>query len=281
MTSAERAGSSILAAAIPAAVLICFFVLPFSIMVAVSFFERVQGAFFEPAFVLSNYERFLSPFFGSVLATSLLLAAGASVVSVAVAYPFAWMLVQFRRRGQTLILVFVLAVLSLSEVIIGFAWSSLLSRTAGIGNLLAFAGLVDAPRSYTPGLAALMLGLCYLGLPYAVLVIYPALSRLDPAIPEAARMLGASPLRAFLGTVVPLSRNTISGALILVFVFSLGAYLLPQLLGRPQHWTLSVHITDQAIFQSNLPFAAAMAVLFLMISLLLVGVSMLLGRQRS
>ena len=261
--------------------LICFFVLPFSIMVAVSFFERVQGAFFEPAFVLSNYERFLSPFFGSVLATSLLLAAGASVVSVAVAYPFAWMLVQFRRRGQTLILVFVLAVLSLSEVIIGFAWSSLLSRTAGIGNLLAFAGLVDAPRSYTPGLAALMLGLCYLGLPYAVLVIYPALSRLDPAIPEAARMLGASPLRAFLGTVVPLSRNTISGALILVFVFSLGAYLLPQLLGRPQHWTLSVHITDQAIFQSNLPFAAAMAVLFLMISLLLVGVSMLLGRQRS
>ncbi len=270
-----------LTAAIPTAVLVCFFVVPFSIMVAVSFFERVQGAFFEPAFVFANYQRFLSPFFGSVLVTSLLLAAGASIASVTIAYPFAWMLVQLRRRSQTVILVFVLAILSLSEVIIGFAWSALLSRTAGIGNILAYVGILEAPRAFTPGLAALMLGLSYLGLPYAVLVIYPALSRLDPAIPEAARMLGASPLRAFLGTVVPLTRNTISGALILVFVFSLGAYLLPQLLGRPQHWTLSVHITDQAIFQSNLPFAAAMAVLFLLIALLLVGVSMLLGRERT
>ena len=276
----SHSGGISLVAVFPAAMLACFFVVPFSIMVAVSFFERIQGAFFEPAFVLDNYLRFLSPFFGSVLLTSLLLAAAASAISVSVAFPFSWALVQFRRRGQTLILVFVLAVLSLSEVIIGFAWSTLLSRTAGIGNILAMIGLLDGSRSYTPSLMALLLGLCYLGLPYAILVIYPALSRLDPAIPEAARMLGASPLRAFASTVIPLARRTISGAFILVFVFSLGAYLLPQLLGRPRHWTLSVHITDQAIFQSNLPFAAAMAVLFLLIALLLVGLSMMIGNER-
>jgi putative spermidine/putrescine transport system permease protein len=176
--------------------------------------------------------------------------------------------------------VFILSVLSLSEVIIGFAWSTLLSQTAGIGNLFAWLGFIDEPRAYTPSLTALLLGLVYLGFPYAVLVVYPAISRLDPEIPEAARMLGASPIRSFFTIIIPIMRRTILGAFILVFVFTLGAYLLPQVLGRPQHWTLSVHITDQAIFQSNVPFAAAMAVVLLLVSLALVGMSLTLGNDK-
>jgi putative spermidine/putrescine transport system permease protein len=112
-------------------------------------------------------------------------------------------------------------------------------------------------------------------------VLYPALSRLDPELPEASRMLGASPLRTFFTVVVPVLRNSIMGALIMVFVFNLGAYLLPQVLGRPAHWTLSVHITDQAIFQSNAPFAAAMAIFLMLVSLALVGLTLLLGRERT
>ena len=93
-------------------------------------------------------------------------------------------------------------------------------------------------------------------------------------------MLGASPLCAFFTVIVPIMRQTLAGAFILVFVFTLGAYLLPQVLGRPNHWTLSVHITDQAIFQSNLPFGAAMAIFLLLVSLVLVGLATLLGAER-
>src|SRR3546814_14491348 len=75
-------------------------------------------------------------------------------------------------------------------------------------------------------------------------------------------------------------RNTIVATLIMVFVFALGAYLLPQILGRPQHWTLSVLITDQAVYQSNMPFAAAMAVFLVLISLALVGLTLLVGGRR-
>ena len=66
----------------------------------------------------------------------------------------------------------------------------------------------------------------------------------------------------------------------MVFIFALGSYLLPQLLGRPQHWTLSVLITDQAIYQSNMPFAAAMAVFLVLVSLALVGLAFYAGRQK-
>jgi putative spermidine/putrescine transport system permease protein len=264
----------------PAVMLVVFFIVPFGIMVAVSFFHRVEGAFYEPAFELANYARFISPFFGRALAFSVWISALAAAIVVAVAFPFTYCLTRMRRSAQVRFLVFILAVLSLSEVIIGFSWSTLLSRTAGVSNLLAFVGLLEQPAAWTPSFGALLVGLCYLGFPYAVLVLYPALSRLDPELPEASRMLGASPLRTFFSVVVPVLRRSIISALILVFVFNLGAFLLPQVLGRPEHWTLSVLITDQAIFQSNIPFAAAMAIFLMLVCLALVALTLAFGQQR-
>lgn len=264
----------------PGTMLAVFFIVPFSIMLAVSFFHRVETAFYEPAFELANYARFLTPFFTKALGFSLWLCGLAAVIVVTVAFPFTYLLTRMRRSSQVRFLVFILAVLSLSEVIIGFTWSMLLSRTAGVSNILVFLGLFDQPQAWTPAFAALLVGLCYLGFPYTVLVLYPALSRLDPELPEASRMLGASPLRTFFTVVVPVLRNSILGAVIMVFVFNLGAYVLPQILGRPEHWTLSVLITDQAIFQSNMPFAAAMAIFLMLVSLLLVALTLLLGQGR-
>ena len=180
--------------------------------------------------------------------------------------------------GLTLWLVFLLSVLSLSEVIIAFSWSLLLSRTAGVSNVLVWLGLLDEPAAWSPGFAAVLLGFCYLTLPYTVLMLYPPVSRLEVELTEAARTLGASPLRAFLTVVVPVLRPAILAALVLVFVFTLGVYLIPQILGRPEHWTLSVLITDQAIYQSNLPFAAALAVFLLLASLALIGLALVFGR---
>jgi putative spermidine/putrescine transport system permease protein len=264
----------------PALMLVVFFVVPFGIMFAVSFFHRVEGGFYEPAFEVDNYARFVSPFFGRTLGFSLFIAGLSGIVAVLIAFPFTYLLTRLRRKAQIPWLVFILAVLSLSEVIIGFTWSSLLSRTAGLSNVLVWLGFMDGPQAWAPGFTALLLGLCYLGFPYTVLVLYPPLSRLDPELAEASRMLGASPLRTFFLVVVPVLRNAILSALVMVFVFNLGSYLLPQVLGRPEHWTLSVLITDQAVFQSNIPFAAAMAIFLMLVSLALVASTLLLGQER-
>jgi len=265
--------------AFPAAMLLLFFAVPFGLMIAVSFFQRIEGGFYEPAFVWSNYARFLSLFFGRVLSFSMMLAAGVAVLAVALAFPFTFLLTRLRRRTQVLWLVFLLSVLSLSEVIIGFSWATLFSANAGISNLLVAVGLMEMRTSLSPSLGAVLTGIVYQAFPYTVLVLYPALSRLDPTLTEAARTLGASPLNSFFTVVVPALRNTIVATLIMVFVFALGSYLLPQLLGRPQHWTLSVLITDQALFQANMPFAAAMAVFLVLVSLSLVGLSLLVGKK--
>ncbi|MGA8260413.1 MAG: ABC transporter permease [Arenicellales bacterium] len=266
--------------AYPGLMLLVFFVVPFSIMVAVSFFHRVQSAFYRPGFELANYARFFSPLFVDHLVFSLYLAVLVAIVSVSIGFPFTYLLTRLTRRAQTFWLVFLLSVLSLSEVIIAFSWSLLLSRTAGVSNVLVWLGIMDHPESWSPGFVAVMFGFCYLTLPYTVLMLYPSVSRLDRELTEAARSLGASPVRAFFTVVVPVLRTAIVGALILVFVFSLGVYLIPQILGRPEHWTLSVLITDQAIYQSNVPFAAALAVFLLLTSLALIGLTFFVGRRR-
>jgi len=257
-----------------------FFIVPFAIMVAMSFFHRDEAVFYRPAFELANYLRLATSFFTRSFLFSIWLSGLAAIIVVTVAFPFTYFMTRSRRRTQVYYLVFILAVLSLSEVIIGFSWSTLLSSTAGVSNILSLLGLMEAPRAWSPSFWALLIGLCYLGFPYTVLILYPALSRLDPELPEASRMLGASPMRTFFTVVIPVMKASILSAVIMLFVFNLGAYVLPLYLGRPEHWTLSVLITDQAIYQSNMPFAAAMAIVLMMLSLFLVGLTLMLGQSR-
>lgn len=266
-------------AAWPTLVLGVFFLVPLGIMVAVSFFHRVPGGFYEPGFELANYARFFTPLFVDHLVFSLYVAVLVAIICVCAGFPFCLFLSRLTHRAQVLWLVFLLSVLSLSEVIIAMSWSILLSRTAGLSNLLVALGLMDSPTAWSPGFPAVLMGLCYLAFPYVVLTLYPSVSRLDPELTEAARTLGASPLRTFFTVVVPVLRNAIVAGVLMVFVFTLGAYLIPQILGRPQHWTLTVLITDQAIYQSNLPFAAALAVFLLAASLVLIGITLSMGRR--
>lgn len=267
--------------AYPALMLAVFFIIPFGIMVAVSFFHREPGGFYLPGFEFTNYQNLYTALFRRTLLFSLFIAGLSAAVCVSIGFPFTYFITRMRRRAQVVWLVFLMSVLSLSEVIVGFAWSLLLSRTAGLSNLLVWFGLMEKPVAWYPGFTALLLGICYLAFPYTVLVLYPPLSRLDPALPEAAQTLGASPIRTFFSVVVGSLRNAIVASFVMVFVFSLGVYLLPQILGRPKQWTLSVLITDQAIYQTNMPMAASMAIFFMLVSLLLVMLTMVIGKGKN
>ncbi len=264
----------------PALMLAIFFIIPFGIMLTVSFFHREPGGFYIPGFELTNYRNLYTALFGRTLLFSLFIAGLSAAVCVSIGFPFTYIISRMRRRAQVLWLVFLMSVLSLSEVIVGFAWSLLLSRTAGLSNLLVWLRLMEKPVSWYPGFTALLFGICYLAFPYTVLVLYPPLSRLDPALPEAAQTLGASPIKTFFTVVVGSLRNAIVASFVMVFVFTLGVYLLPQILGRPRQWTLSVLITDQAIYQTNMPMAASMAIFFMFVSLLLVLLTTVIGKAK-
>jgi putative spermidine/putrescine transport system permease protein len=249
-----------------------FFLAPFAIMLATSFYHRIEGAFYEPAFEFASWQRLLQGVFleRTLFSIGICLLAGA--VCIVIAFPFTYFLTRMRRRSHVALLVLIMSALVLSEVIVGFAWSVLLGRAAGISNILVWLGVMSEPAAYQPSFLAVLLGLSYIAFPYCVLALYPQLSRLDPELTEAAQTMGASPWRTFWTVVVPIGRPIILAGFLLAFVFTLGSYLIPAFLGRPEHWTLSVFISDQATFNANVPFAAAMALFLTVLSLGVVGI---------
>ena len=256
-----------------------FFVIPFVLIVAVSVAHQYPEGYYVPAFELTHFRRFLKSIFINTALFSVGVAALVASICLVLGFPFTYFITRLPRRAQVLWLVYILAQLSLSEVLIAFSWQVLLSKTAGVANILVWLGLLEKSVSFYPSFGAVLLALTYLVLPFSVLILYPALSRLEPEVTEAARTLGASPVRTFFTVVVPIMRPPIVATGITMFVFTLGAVLVPQVLGRPKHWTLSVLITDQAVFQSNMPFAAALAIFLLTLSMALVGLTIWINRR--
>ena len=262
--------------AFPVGMLAIFFLAPFLMMVAASFYRRISGGFYEPGFELASYTRLFSGLFVERALFSIWISLLAAAACVTLAFPLTYFMTQMRRRPQVVLLVLVMSALSLSEVIVGFSWSVVLGRAAGISNILVWLGAMEEAQPYQPGFIAVLLGLSYIAFPYCILTLYPQLSRLDREVSEAAQTLGASPWRTFWTVVVPIMRPTIMAAFLLVFVFTLGSYLIAAILGRPEHWTLSVFISDQASFNANVPFASAMAMFLTVLSLGLVGIVLLI-----
>ena len=263
-----------------AAVLGIFFAVPFGIMVMISFFHNIPSGLYEPGFELTHYKRFFSPLFTTLLWVSVKFAGLAAIGALLISFPFTFFLTRYQRRIQVPVLVFVVCVLSLSEVIVAYSWSVMLSKPAGISNLFVWLGFMDKAMSWSRGYWSVLLALTYFNLPIAVLIQYPNCSRLDREITEAAQTLGASPVRTFLTVVIPILQPTIMTAFIILFVFSMGAFVTPIWLGQPEHWMYAVLIGDEALRRANQPFAAALAMFYLVVTLILVGITVRLGRQR-
>ena len=178
--------------------------------------------------------RFFSPLFTTHLLVSVQFSVLASILSVAAAVPFTYFISRFRRRPQVIALVFLLCVLTLSEVIVAYSLSVVMSRSSGLPSFVEWLGLIDKARSWYPGYLANLFGLSFFNIPFAVLILFPSCTRLDRELTEAAQTMGASPLRSFTTIVLPLLDRTIMAALVLLFVFTMGAFVTPSLARPPR-----------------------------------------------
>lgn len=252
----------------PTLMLGLFFFIPFAIMIVISFAHRTTSTY-EAGFEFTHYARFFSPLFTTHVWVSVQFAALASLLALVVAVPFTFFISRFRRKPQVVSLVFVLCVLTLSEVIVAYSLSVVLGRQSGLPALAQALELVDRAKSWYPSYWANLFGLSYFNVPFAVLILYPACTRLDRELTEAAQTLGASPVRTFFTIVLPLLEKTLLAAFILLFVFTMGAFVTPIWLGRPEDTMMAQLIADQALGRGNIPFAAALAVFFMLVTLAL------------
>ncbi len=125
-------------------------------------------------------------------------------------------------------------------MLVAFSWQVLLARTTGLSNLLVMAGLIDAPFAMAPSSGAMLVALVYMALPFAVLILFPAFSRLDQSLIEASQTMGASPVKAFSSIALPVCSRPIITCGLSIYILTLGSVIVPQLLGNPKDWTIAV-----------------------------------------
>ena len=281
-------------------------VVPFVLVLVISLGEKIEGADWRWGMTLDNYQRFFvgadpeAPTFLYLqrLWFSFYYAIIASVLAVATAFPFTYLMTRRSRRTQTIWLVFLLSSVSLSEVFVVMGWDILLSNRSGLPMVFKETGLTDwlkevgwfqtlrdwglaNPRNvrFKPTELATILTLSYLVWPYAVILLYPALARLDNATLEAARTMGAGPVTVVRTVVIPSVRLPLFGAVLLLFVFLLGAYVAITVFAHPSRHTLAVSVYEAVRGATlNAPFGAAQAVILLVTATLFLGAAWLLSR---
>lgn len=258
---------------ISAVFLVFFFGGPFLLLVAASMGEAVPGGDWRFGFSAGNFLRLIDPYFGRSLVYTLCLALSVACICVLSAVPFTWVLVQCDQRTRTAWMVVLLAGLTLSEVLVAFAWQVLLSSTSGIPKLFHALGWWETAAPMQPGIGAIVVALVYLAFPYAVILLHAPFASIDESLPQASRTLGAGPVRTFFSVVLPLVRSPVIAVFLLVFILSAGSFVTPQVLGLPEHWTLPVLIAEQALYRFNLPFASALAMLLLVASLIILRIA--------
>jgi spermidine/putrescine transport system permease protein len=246
------------------------FLLPMLIMLAISFGQRGTygglkpiadlGAYVTSGAFLANYRTSLEPLYLEIYWRSIWLAVVTTVLCLTVGYPIAYYIaVQAAPRRKNLLLALVVIPFWTSFLIRTYAWMLIL-RTEGLVNtMLRGVGLIEAPLELLYNPFSVMIGLVYGELPFMILPLYASLEKLELPLLEAGADLGANAVQTFWRVTVPLTMPGIVAGVILVFIPSIGQFVVSDLLGGAKSILTGNLIQNQFAIARNKPFGSAVA----------------------
>jgi len=244
------------------------FLAPLGIIVAYSLQTKgVYGGVGEP-WTFENYVRLFDPLYGVILLRSFAMAGAATLGCLVLAFPLALYISRSGTR-KTLLLNLVMLPFWTSFLVRTYAWMFLLRDTGLINSMLLGMGVISEPLPLLYNDGAVVVGLIYGYLPFAVLPLYSNLERLDKGLLEAAADLGAKPWEAMLHVVLPLTAPGMRAAGVLVFIPSLGAYLTPDLLGGGKSMMIGNLVQNQFTSARDWPFGSALSLALMAVVMLL------------
>ncbi|MGH8702003.1 MAG: ABC transporter permease [Burkholderiales bacterium] len=257
--------------ALPALLMVVLFLLvPYLNIVVMSFRTPSPTAIYGPGFTIENYMRVLTDsLYLGLLGDTLRYAAVTTSICLVLGFPVAFHLARTDSRWRGLLYAGVLSPLLTGVVIRCFGWIVLLANNGLINQMLAPFGLGPYRLMYNG--IGVTIALVHVFLPFMILPIMNAVQSIDPRLGEAARTLGASGARSFVRVILPLSMPGIQSGVILVFVLSASAYIIPMLLGGGQVQTLPTVVVQQLMGGLLWPFGATLALVLSLSALMIIG----------
>lgn len=254
----------------PAGLLAALFFGAFVVFAGVGFMHSAAGTpGYEGPLTVANYARFLTSAGGlEVFAITIAFAVSITIASILIGYPAAYLIA---RSSSTLLRNLLLGALVLSfltgSISRAYGWLIILGRRGLINDLLMASGLTERPIALIYNNTGVFIALLHFTLPFFVLTVFGSIRSLSGRVEEAARDLGASAFQTFVRVTFPLTLPAVVSGATLVFAISMSAFAYPLLLGGGRVRLASNYIYEQLYVSFDLPYAAAVATIFLIVSL--------------
>lgn len=270
-------------------------VAPLLVFLAIAFFVPVATvlslAVWSPVdgFSLASLQRILvTPIYSTTLLRTLEISLWTTVLCLLGGFPIALLINRLRGAARTSLYLLVLLPLWTSFLVKSFAWLVLLGKNGAVNALITALTGEPAASSLLFNLNAVLIGMVHGLMPFAVLTILPVLDAIDPRLTPAAASLGARPAEGFIRVLLPLAMPGVAAAGLIVFVTSVGFFIVPALLGGPRQTMVANVIIEMVLDLLNWPLASAAALLmFAVVAGLFAlyihgfGIESLVGRARA
>ena len=248
-----------------------FFALPLLIVVVVSFASRTAYGQVVFNWTLENYIQFLEPLYLKIFAFTLGTAFFTTLLTFAMGYPVAYTIAMvLPKKWQQAGIILVMIPFWINFLIRSYSWVIILRAHGLINSFLMSIGAIEVPLSLLYNNTAVLIGMVYGLLPFMVLPIYVSLEQMDKRLLEAASDLGAAPLTAFRKITLPLTMPGVAAGSILVFISSLGMFVVPDIMGGAKSSLMGNVIQNQFLSARDWPFGSALSIILALLSLIMI-----------
>ena len=241
-----------------------FLLIPIFIVIVLSFLKKGTYGGIVVELNFDNYLRTLNPLYLKIIWNSLKLATLTTFSCLLLAFPVAYTLATVSVRWRALLLLLVVIPFWTNFIIRVYAIKVLLSMNGPISNLLFIFGIQSELSPLTENAYAVWFAMVLNYLPFMVLPLYVSLEKFDFSLVEAAQDLGASTFSTLKNIVLPLIKPGLISGFILVFIPSLGEFVIPDMIGGAKTMLIGNLITDQFLKVRDWPFGAALSMCLLL-----------------
>lgn len=228
-------------------------------------------------FTLQNYVRLANADYLKIYAQSIAIALITTIICILVGYPFSYIIARTKSRKKKILYMLVIIPFWTNSIIRIYGWRNFLGSSGLLNGLLMKIGLVSQPVDFLYKQGTTILGMVYCLIPFMILPLYTAIEKLDDSLLEASSDLGARPVSTFFEVILPLTSSGIFSGSLMVFIPCLGYFFVSDILGGGNSDVIGNLIERQFQSGNNWPLGAALSIILIVVTLILVKIYQKLG----
>lgn len=221
-------------------------------------------------FTTANYRRLFDPNYVQIYGTSLIVAFLTTAICIIIGYPFSFLIARTTSKYKALLYMLIIIPFWTNSLIRIYGWRTFLGTNGWLNTILTTLHITSEPVQFLFNRGATVLGMVYCLFPFMVLPLYTAIEKLDKSLLEASSDLGAKGPSTFIRVILPLTMSGIFSGSIMVFIPSLGYFFVADILGGGNSDVIGNLIERQFQSGNNWPLGAALSIILILITLLLV-----------